>query len=632
MSDKTYKVVFSGNLALDTDEKEARINLEQKCRYQPAAIEKILSGRKVILKKGLDEVKANRYKNYFDQFGLLCDVIAETSPAARQQTQTIPQAEPTHVAPPAGRTCPKCFSANQTEDTCQQCGVIFARYEAVKARRAAMDDPDQARPEETTKTYFEVHPEQLFILKAFAVISLIILVQELLSNFLPLFMLLFPVVFLLYIRLQATVTGQSATQLLSEHITFMPVMYAKEERQQQYIPLVTYGLILANILIFYLFELSVSPELISNNLIFLPYAPTPVNVPLSLFTSLFLHSGQGHLWGNMLFLWAVGTMVERRIGPWRLFAFYLISGICGNLLYLLSCQLTGSPAHILGASGAIAGVMGIFAVRCYFKSMVFPLPILGIFSLILPVSLKIRLNSLVIIGLFFLADLSGGIEQVQGSSSSNVGHWAHIGGILCGTLLAMMFRINKEAILERHIELGSQAVNAQIGAGDLEKGEESLRLLLTKDPENTEALLLLARLRSKFTATEEGNDLYRKVIPKLILENQEEAMMVFHEYYKVYYKGLDSDTMFRLANIYHRNDDLEAATQCLESVCQNKLTPPAMLERALFQCARILESMDHINAASMYYRDCIEKFPDSPLSTKATSRLEHPKFAGLQMA
>ncbi len=632
MSDKTYKVVFSGNLALDTDEQEARINLEQKCRYQPAAIEKILSGRKVILKKGLDEIKANRYKNYFDQFGLLCDVIVETSPAARQQTQTIPQAEPAHAPPPAGRSCPKCFSANQTEDTCQQCGVIFARYEAVKARRAATDGPDQAKQEEATKTYFEVHPEQLFILKAFAVISLIILVQGLLSNLLPLFMLLFPVVFLLYIRLQATVTGQSATQLLSEHITFMPVMYAKEERQQQYIPLVTYNLILANILIFYLFELSVSPELISNNLIFLPYAPTPVNVPLSLFTSLFLHAGQGHLWGNMLFLWAVGTMVERRIGPRRLLAFYLISGIGGNLLYLLSCKLTGSPAHILGASGAIAGVMGIFAVRCYFKSMVFPLPILGIFSLILPVSLKIRLNSLVIIGLFFLADLSGGIEQVHGSSSSNVGHWAHIGGILCGTLLAMMFRINKEAILERHIELGNQAVNAQIGAGDLEKGEESLRLLLTKDPENTEALLLLARLRSKFTATEEGNELYRKVIPKLILENQEEAMMVFHEYYTVYYKGLDSDTMFRLANIFHRNDDLEAATQCLESVCQNKLTPPAMLEKALFQCARILESMDLINAASMYYRECIEKFPDSSLSTKAASRLEQPKFAGLQMA
>lgn len=623
MGDKLYKVVFSGDLAFDTDEDEARKNLEQKCQYQPAAIEKLLSGGKVILKTGLDEAKANRYKHYFDQLGLLCDVLAEAPPAEIQQTQTASL----RVATPTGRTCPKCFTANQTEETCRQCGVIFARYAAVQSRRVGQDNMLPPEPEEAANSYFDEHPEQLFILKAFGVITLILLLRGLFSDLLPLFVLLFPIGFLTYILLQAAATGQSGTQLLSEHITFMPVMYAREEREQQYVPQMTYGLILANILIFYLFELSVTPELIFNYLIFLPHTPNLFNVPLSMITSLFLHAGAGHLWGNMLFLWAVGTVVERRIGPLRLFAFYLISGISGNLLYLLICKLIGSPAHILGASGAIAGVMGMFAVRCYFKSMVFPLPILGIFSLFLPVSLKVRLNSLVIIGLFFLADLSGGIEQVNGSSISNVGHWAHIGGILCGILLSLLFRINEDAILERHLELGSQAVNAGLGTGSTEKGEESLRMLLAKDPDNTEALLLLARLRSKFGASEEGEKLFQKVIPKLIGGSPEVVMMVYHEYYNMYHKGLDPATMYRLATIFHRHEDPVTATQCLESVCQDAATSPLILEKALFQCARILESTDLIDAASCYYQRCIEKFPDSPLSAKAKSRLEQPKFA-----
>lgn len=146
------------------------------------------------------------------------------------------------------------------------------------------------------------------------------------------------------------------------------------------------------------------------------------------FSSMFLHASNGHLWGNMMFLWAIGSVVERRIGPKRFSILYLVTGLFGSIAYVLvEFFANGTAGHALGASGAISGIMGIFAVRCYFKSMVFPLPILGIFSLIFPVSLKVRLNLLVIIGLFFLADLSGGIEQAAGTSSSMTGHWAHLG-------------------------------------------------------------------------------------------------------------------------------------------------------------------------------------------------------------
>ena len=620
MDGKHYKVVFSGDLAFDTDEEQARERLTSQCKFRPETIDKLLAGGKVTLKTGQDETNANRYKNFFDQLGLLCDVVDERPPKPVETDLLGRSAQPLNK--PTGRTCPKCAAANQTEDTCSECGVIFARYEAVQARREAEADLEPEPQEDIPgiEPYFSRHPEQLFIAQACGVILLILVLRNLLSDFIPAFIIMFPIGFLIYIRLQAMVNDESPTQLLAQHITFMPVMYSKEERKQQYIPQVTYGLILVNLLIFYLFQLQVKPELILNHLIFLPYQPGYLNVPLSAITSLFLHGGNGHLWGNMLFLWAVGTVVERRIGPIRFGLFYLASGISANLVYLLACKVAGIPAHILGASGAIAGIMGIFAVRCYFKSMVFPLPILGIFSLFLPVSLKVRLNSLVIIGLFFLADLNGGIEQLTGTSRSNIGHWAHIGGMLCGILLAMAFKLNRDAIIERHMELGNRAVSAAIGSG-VGQGEESLRQLLHKDPDNIEARLLLARLRSKFAATEEGEQLYRQVIPRLLGKHPEEAMIAYHEFQKTYVKTLDPETMYRLANLFHRNQDAEMATRCLESVCQNQQTPDLIREKAFYQCARILDSMGLADAARDYYRGCMEKFPESPLSAKAKMHL-----------
>jgi membrane associated rhomboid family serine protease len=225
---------------------------------------------------------------------------------------------------------------------------------------------------------------------------------------------------------------------------------------------------------------------------------------------MFLHAGGGHLWGNMLFLWMLGTSVERRIGHPQFVLLYLITGLCGGAAFVVTWFLaTGEPGHSLGASGAIAGIMGIFAVRCYFKSMIFPIPILGIFSLILPISLKIRLNSLVIIGLFFLGDLSGGIGQLANASTSHVGHWAHLGGMIAGMILAAFLKLGKEAMTERHLEIGVKAASATVGFGG---GEQSLRRVLEHNPDNAEALLYLARIRSKFVASSEGAELYAKAI------------------------------------------------------------------------------------------------------------------------
>lgn len=244
--------------------------------------------------------------------------------------------------------------------------------------------------------YLHRHQEQAFLLKVFFLVSLIIILKDYIDAFIGILMLVFPVLFLIYIRLKAIAANKSAMAVLKEHITFMPVFYTEGERKKEGTAWVTYGIIAINVFVFYGVQNSpfIDVEFFFNNLLFLPYEPNLWNVPVSAFTAIFLHADQGHLWGNMIFLWVVGTVVERRMGAKSFLFAYLLTGVAAGIIAsAVHFLFLGEVSHGLGASGAISGVMGLFAVRCYFKSMVFPLPILGIFSLLLPIALKIRLNS-----------------------------------------------------------------------------------------------------------------------------------------------------------------------------------------------------------------------------------------------
>ncbi len=470
--------------------------------------------------------------------------------------------------------------------------------------------------------YFEQHEEQAFIAKAFLTIIVIILIKEFLSGLLAIFIFLFPVIFLIYIRMQAAVEGKNTYELLKENITFLPLMRTEGERLREVTPWVTYAIILVDAVIFYGFELSADPEVLKG-LVFLPHNPNLWNVPLSAFTSMFLHASGGHLWGNMVFLWMLGTVVERRVGHLRFFWLYMATGLIGGLVFVLVEFLAnGQAGHALGASGAIAGIMGIFAVRCYFKSMIFPLPILGIFSLILPISLKVRLNSLVIIGLFFLSDLSGGIGQVTGSEHSMVGHWCHLGGMISGMIIAGLFlKLGEMAIEERHLEIGLKAADAQVG---FQGGEKSLRIAMEKNPSNAEAILAMARLKTKFTPLPEGKDLYEQAMRLLIVSRPKEAIEIYREYYRKYLDGVEPQLMFRLAAAMERAFDMEWASRAYQFVLEKADAPPELRQRAMFQDATLLEKMGNEEAAMDLFRRFVTEFPAAPAAPKVRMKLGMP--------
>jgi membrane associated rhomboid family serine protease len=212
-------------------------------------------------------------------------------------------------------------------------------------------------------------------------------------------------------------------------------------------PYVTYGLIGINIFIF-LYEVSVSaPQLQS---FVESYAVVPKQLTTSfesgdwaqilpqvmkLFTSQFLHGGFLHLGGNMLFLWVFGNNVEDQLGHLKFLVFYLLCGALAALAQWYFSMQSGVPA--LGASGAIAGVLGAYILR-FPKARILTLVPIGFFLT------TFRIPAIFFLGFWFLQQALYGIASLQvrsnvGMESGGIAYWAHAGGFVVGVVLGPLF-------------------------------------------------------------------------------------------------------------------------------------------------------------------------------------------------
>ena len=155
-------------------------------------------------------------------------------------------------------------------------------------------------------------------------------------------------------------------------------------------------------------------------------------------TSMFLHGGWFHLLGNVWFLWVFGNNVEDSMGRVRFGLFYLITGIAAAAAQAAVNPRSAIP--MVGASGAISGVMGAYIIL-YPKVRVHMLVFLGIFIT------RITVPAVAMLGFWFLLQFVGGIPALQ-SESGGVAFWAHAGGFVAGMLLVLMFR-NPDLIAAR---------------------------------------------------------------------------------------------------------------------------------------------------------------------------------------
>ena len=195
-------------------------------------------------------------------------------------------------------------------------------------------------------------------------------------------------------------------------------------------PFVVYILMAANILIF-LSYVGMTEDARLINQIYLDYAVIPARISdgiafETLVTSMFLHDGWMHLAGNVLFLWIFGDNLEDEMGHLPFLLFYLLSGIGAGLIHVVSAPGSGVPT--IGASGAIAGVMGGYLLL-FPKARVDILLILIIYFRIFTIPAYVML--VVWLGLQFLGSLSSNPDQ------GGVAYWAHTGGFLVGLVLCI---------------------------------------------------------------------------------------------------------------------------------------------------------------------------------------------------
>jgi membrane associated rhomboid family serine protease len=198
-------------------------------------------------------------------------------------------------------------------------------------------------------------------------------------------------------------------------------------------PFVNLMLISANVLVF-IYQITLSPH--AAKAFVLANATVPARIPaflaghapasvalFPLFSSMFLHGGLMHLLGNMLFLYIFGDNVEDTFGHIGYLFFYLLCGIGSGLIHVLFNWGSGIPA--LGASGAISGVMGAYAV-------LFPHHrILTFFFIFL-----IPVPAILILGYWFVLQFVAGINGLGMATAGGVAWWAHIGGFLMGVVIA----------------------------------------------------------------------------------------------------------------------------------------------------------------------------------------------------
>lgn len=165
--------------------------------------------------------------------------------------------------------------------------------------------------------------------------------------------------------------------------------------------------------------------------------PTPFSVYLTLLTSMFMHGGLAHLFGNMLFLWIFGDNLENVMGRGRYLIFYLLCGLLASLAHVFATTALGGNPLIpsLGASGAISGVMGGYL-------LLFPRRRVRVIMF----SLLTHVPAIVAIGLWFVFQLISGLGMLgSGAQEGGVAYAAHIGGFVAGFVLVKLFASGRKA-------------------------------------------------------------------------------------------------------------------------------------------------------------------------------------------
>ena len=197
-------------------------------------------------------------------------------------------------------------------------------------------------------------------------------------------------------------------------------------------PFFTVSFIVLNSVAF-LFELSLSERALDQFIFVYGVVPARLNL-ISVFTSMFLHGGWAHFLGNMLFLWIFGDNVEDRLGHVRFVVFYLLCGAAAVVAHVFMNPASTVPT--IGASGAIAGVMGAYFVLYPHSRVLALVPLFIVFEIV-------EVPAILFLGIWFLMQFFYGVGSLgtgTGVEAGGVAFWAHIAGFVAGMAGVLVLR------------------------------------------------------------------------------------------------------------------------------------------------------------------------------------------------
>jgi rhomboid family protein len=207
-----------------------------------------------------------------------------------------------------------------------------------------------------------------------------------------------------------------------------------DDSGQRTVPIVTYALIVINVLFFFVELSGGDPFIMRWSVVPRRLIENPAGDFLTIFTSMFMHGGWLHLGGNMLYLWIFGDNVEDRFGSAKYAVFYFLCGIAATIAQV--AVSAGSNVPNLGASGAIAGVLAAYLIL-FPKGQVRVLMGRGV----------VPMPALMVIGLWIVLQFINGIGSItQSTETGGVAYMAHIGGFVAGLILTFILGGRRTAV------------------------------------------------------------------------------------------------------------------------------------------------------------------------------------------
>ncbi|MBT8370208.1 MAG: rhomboid family intramembrane serine protease, partial [Deltaproteobacteria bacterium] len=341
---------------------------------------------------------------------------------------------------------------------------------------------------------------------------------------------------------------------------------------------------------------------------------------LTAFTYMFLHGSAGHLFGNMIFLWIVGCMLEMGLGRFLYSGLYIFGGLAAAGLFGLIYMHSTVP--VVGASGAIAGLMGAFAVLFGRKRV-------KIFY-----SLGFYFNYLKIPGIILLPIWIGNeFFQLFFGSARHVAYVAHIGGLMGGALLGFIslkfsLAFNEDVfdeVPEDEISpLIEKALN-HIAELDMETGSQILEQVLTKDPENVDALTHLFNIYKLDPEDEKFHKTSKKLLFQLSrsYDTYEKAYQIYQEYLRhTHHPRLSPQLYVQLSAIFAATGQLESAVKILALLIKKVPESPG-IPTALLKLARAYRQNGMAGKGTKCLQLICHKYPETTEAQVARKSLQN---------